>query len=172
MKLPRRIRLDFVTPARGTPRVGAALCAAGVAAALAVGLAFDVKLSERNRLDAALGVISQPRAVPSAAATRAAEEIATVERELTVPWSPLLAELESASHDSADKIAVLAVEPDAAKRVVKVTAEARTLSDALGYLERLQKSAVLRYPMLESHERRKDDPQHPIRVKLAAEWRS
>jgi hypothetical protein len=42
----------------------------------------------------------------------------------------------------------------------------------LAYLKRLQESAVLRYPMLESHERRKDDPEHPLRIKLSAEWRT
>ena len=48
----------------------------------------------------------------------------------------------------------------------------RNLNDALAYLERLQKSAVLRHPMLESHERRKDDPERPLRIKLSAEWRT
>ena len=55
---------------------------------------------------------------------------------------------------------------------MRITAEVRTLNDALAYLERLQKSAVLRHPMLESHERRKDDPEHPLRIKLSAEWRT
>jgi hypothetical protein len=46
------------------------------------------------------------------------------------------------------------------------------VNDALAYVRRLQRSAVLRHPMLESHERRKDDPEHPLRVKLSAEWRT
>ncbi|HZO21932.1 MAG TPA: hypothetical protein VFB37_05455, partial [Steroidobacteraceae bacterium] len=87
-----------------------------------------------------------------------------------VPWSSLLTELESASEDVASTVSLLEVEPDPIKHVVRITAEARTLSDALAYLERLQKSSMLRYPMLDSHELRKDDPQHPIRVKLSAEW--
>ena len=95
-----------------------------------------------------------------------------MQRELAVPWTLLLSELEAASRDEASKVALLQVEPDAAKHLVRITAEARTLPDALAYLSRLQKSSVLRYPMLESHERKKDDPEHPVRVKLAAEWRS
>ena len=172
MKQPHRVRLDFVAPVHGTPLLGAVLCSIGLGVAIAVGIAFDLKLGERNRLDAALGALSQPQRVPSPAAARAAEDTAAAERELSVPWSQLLTELESASHDSAAKIALLAVEPDPAKHIVKITAEARTLPGALDYLERLQKSTVLRYPMLESHERRKDDPEHPVRVKLSAEWRS
>ncbi len=55
---------------------------------------------------------------------------------------------------------------------MRITAEVRALPDAFAYLKRLQKSAVLRYPMLESHERRKDDPEHPIRITLSAGWRT
>jgi hypothetical protein len=91
---------------------------------------------------------------------------------LWVPWSSLLAELEAASQDVESTVSLLEVEPDPAKHVVRITAEARTLPDALAYLERLQKSTMLRYPMLESHELRKDDPQRPVRVKLSAEWRT
>jgi hypothetical protein len=172
MKTPRRIRLDFVAPVHRAPRVGAALCVAGLAAAIGVGLAFDARLTERSRLDAELGALSQPRRIVSPAAAKAAEEAATIERELAVPWSQLLAELEAASHDVSAKVSLLQVEPDPSKRTVEITAEVRSLPDALVYLERLQQSKVLRYPMLESHERRKDDPEHPLRVKLAAEWRT
>jgi len=172
MKTPRRVRLDFVAPVHQAPVTSAALCLAGLAAAIGVGLAFDGQLTERNRLDAELGAISQPRRPVNPAAAKAAEEAAAIERELAVPWSGLLTELEAASHDLSEKVALLQVEPDPAKHTVKITAEVRALPDALAYLERLQQSKVLKYPMLESHERRKDDPEHPVRVKLAAEWRT
>jgi hypothetical protein len=93
-------------------------------------------------------------------------------QELAIPWTKLLTELEAASNDMASQVSLLHVEPDADKHVVRITAEVRSLPDALAYLERLQRSPVLRYPMLESHERRKDDPEHAVRIKIAAEWRS
>ena len=168
---PRRVRLDFVAPVHEAPLAGAALCAAGLAAAIALGLAFDRALAERSRLEAALAPTAQPRrAAPSPESLKTAAEAATVARELAVPWTRLLAELEGASDDSAGTVALLAVEPDPAKQLVRITAEVRALEDALGYLERLQKSTVLRHPMLESHERRKDDPEHPLRIKLSAGW--
>ena len=172
MKMPRRIRLDFVAPVHTAPATGMAVGLVGLAAAIAVGIAFNFKLNERNGLDAALAALAQPHRTLSPGAAKSAEEAAAIERELSVPWSELLAELESASHDSAATIALLQVEPDPAKGIVKITAEARSLPAALAYLERLQQSKILKYPMLESHERRKDDPEHPVRVKLAAEWRS
>ena len=172
-KLPRPLRLDFVAPVRQAPLAGAVLCAAGLAAVLALGLAFDRKLSERSRLEAALGATARPhRGAPTPESLKSAAEAAIAERELSIPWTRLLAELEAASHDSAARVSLLHVEPDPGKPLVRITAEVRSMPDAIAYLKRLQKSPVLRHPMLESHERRKDDPQHPLLIKLSAEWRT
>ncbi len=169
----RPVRLDFVAPVHEAPLAGAALCAVGLAAALAIGVVFDRKLDERSRLEAALGATAQPRhTAPTPESLKSTAEAAMVERELGVPWTQLLAELEAASDDATATVSLLQVEPDPGKQLVRITAEVRTLDDALTYLKRLQKSAVLRHPMLESHERRKDDPEHPLRIKLSAEWRT
>jgi hypothetical protein len=174
-RLPTPVQLDFVAPVHRAPLAGAALCAAGLAAVLALGVAFQRQLAERSRLDAALGATAQPQLrqrAPTPEALRSAAEAATVERELDIPWTRLLAALEAAAHDSASTVSVLIVEPDPAKQLVRITAEVRNLPDALAFLKVLQKSPVLRHPMLESHERRKEDPQHPLRIKLSAEWRT
>lgn len=172
-RLPDPMLLDFVAPVHRSPLAGAALLVLGLAAVAAVGLAFERKLAERSLLDAELGATAQPRrGPPTAESLKVAAEAAAVERELGIPWTRLLAELEAAGHDSAVKVSLLHVEPDPTKHLVRITAEVRTLPDALTYLKRLQKSAVLRYPMLESHEKRKDDPEQPLRIKLVAEWRS
>ena len=91
-------------------------------------------------------------------------------RELATPWSQLLAELEHASRDKSSDVALLSIEPDHAKHRVRVTAEARSLALALGYVERLRKAQVLRYPMLDNHELRKDDKDHPVRFQVTADW--
>jgi hypothetical protein len=99
------------------------------------------------------------------------EEAGHIAAKLGTPWTNLLAELEAASHDSASDVALLSVEPDDSKHVVRVTGESRDLSRVLAYVGRLQSSTLLRYPMLESHELRSDDPQRPVRFALSAEWR-
>jgi len=91
-------------------------------------------------------------------------------RELATPWSQLLSELESASKDNSGNVAILAIEPDHAKHRVKVTAEARNLPVALAYVKRLKQTHVLRYAMLDSHEVRADDREHPVRFQLSADW--
>ena len=173
MRLPAPVQLDFAARPPPVRLSGAALCAAGLAAALSVGIAFQRKLAERNQLEAALEPLTHRphHAAPRPEALKSAAEIASVERDLEIPWTRLLAELEDASRDSASTVSLLHVEPDPGKALVRITAEVRAFPDVVAYLKRLQKIAVLRFPTLESHERLKDDPQHPLRIKLSAEWR-
>jgi hypothetical protein len=169
---PAPILLDFVGAPRRARTPGILLLAVGLLTCAALGYDFQDKLAERNGLEARLSATARPHRSVSPSESREATAAAAIEKQLWVPWSSLLAELESASQDVSSTVSLLQVEPDPAKHIVRITAEARTLPDALAYLERLQKSSMLRYPMLDSHELRKDDPQHPIRVKLSAEWRT
>jgi hypothetical protein len=172
VRAPAPIWLDFVGPPRRPRTPGILLFAVGLLACAALGHDFQGKLAERDGLEARLSAMVRPHRSASPSESREAAAAAAIEKQLWVPWSSLLAELESASQDVSSTVSLLQVEPDPAKHIVRITAEARTLPDALAYLERLQKSTMLRYPMLDSHELRKDDPQHPIRVKLSAEWRT
>jgi hypothetical protein len=174
MNRAHAVQLDFAVPQRRSTAAGLLLCLAGIFAATVVGVEFRGALAERARLDGAIEAIADQRRAPVETAGRAAAatEFAKMSQELAIPWTRLLTELESASNDMASQVSLLHIEPDADKHVVRITAEVRSLPDALAYLERLQRSPVLRYPMLESHERRKDDPEHAVRIKIAAEWRS
>lgn len=168
-----RLQLDF---AASGPRGGAAGLAVAVAGALGLGLvllqAHNLS-SQRSglelRREALANAQSSSQPLPAVAGLTAQESEKTV-RELVTPWSQLLAELEKASTDATGTVAVLSIEPDHAKHRVRVTAEARDLKLALAYVQRLRKTQVLRFPMLDSHEVRKDDPQHPVRFQLSADW--
>ena len=172
MRPPAPIWLDFVGTPRRARTPGILLLAVGLLTCAALGYDFQDKLAERDGLEARLNATARPHRSASPSESRETAAAAAIEKQLWVPWSSLLAELESASQDVSSTVSLLQVEPDPAKHIVRITAEARTLPDALAYLERLQKSSMLRYPMLDSHELRKDDPEHPIRVKLSAEWRT
>ncbi|HEY2685054.1 MAG TPA: hypothetical protein VGI93_16160 [Steroidobacteraceae bacterium] len=174
MKRTELMRLDFGDHRPTWSIAGFILCVLGAAACLAVALAFNSALNQRGRLDGELETVSahKPRLSDSPARAAEAAEFDKMSRQLSVPWTTLLSELESASKDMENNVSLLQVEPDAEKHLVRITAEVRSLPDALAYLKRLQQSQTLRYPMLESHERIKDDPEHAIRVKLSAEWRA
>jgi hypothetical protein len=166
------IELDF---ARSRPRMnwrGAVLLAIGAAACIVVATDYRDLANRREGLDMRLeGLHAKHRTVkPDKATERLNEEAGVAFAEISTPWSQLLQELEVASAESSGSVAVLGIEPDRDKHQIRVLAEARTLPGALAYVERLQKSQALRYPMLESHEVQQKDPQRPVRFQIRADW--
>jgi hypothetical protein len=169
------IEMDFVGSSRRVRWPGLLLL---LLSAVSVGMViYEYHLAAQRRAGleyriAALMRARKPEAPEDAAlnakvavsAERAAQDLAT-------PWTLLLAELEQASKDSQGQVALLGVEPDHAKHSVRVTAEARTLELALNYVQRLQSSRSLEYPMLDRHEIRADDPQRPVRFELTGQWK-
>ena len=107
----------------------------------------------------------------AAADARLSQGAEQAAQDLATPWTALLAELEQASKDTDDNVALLGVDPDHGKHSVRISAEARSLQHALAFVIRLQASHALDSPMLDRHEVRSDDPQHPVHFELTADWR-
>jgi hypothetical protein len=168
-----RLELDFAgSRSRGGP-LGVAIAVLGALSLTAVLVHQHTLSAQRAGLElrrAAIARTLHRGQGADAVAGLSAQNAEKTVRELGTPWSQLLAELETASGDNAGNVAVLAIEPDHAKHRVKVTAEARTLELALAYVQRLRKTAVLHYPMLDSHELRADDKDHPVRFQISADW--
>lgn len=172
MTTPSPIRLDFVRSVDRAPKTGLLLLVLGIVAAGLVAVGFESVRHERDVVEARLDAVPRIRHAAPITDVKLIADLAAVQHDLWVPWTPLMNELEAANHDMEHRVSILSVVPDPAKHTVRVVAEVRQLPDALKLLERLQQSRLLRYPMLESHELRKDDPEHPIRIKLSAEWRT
>jgi DMSO/TMAO reductase YedYZ molybdopterin-dependent catalytic subunit len=173
MKAPV-VTLDFATPRMRTTRAGMALLVAGLAALTAVGMQYHADAQKRAGLEMRLAAATQAAAAhdPTLAQRNARlnEQAAGVARELAAPWTTMLAELEVASKDSSEQIAVLSVEPDLEKHRVRISGESKDLQTALDYLQRLQTSHSLRHPMLDSHEIVADNTEHPVRFAMTADW--
>jgi len=169
------IQLDFAGDRRGISLVGGLLLAAGLLAASGVLLEYRVMGEHRAGLETRLAALARAEARQQAPVSsgdaRVAVSAEQAALDLATPWTLLLAELEQASKEAQGQVAVLGVEPDHAKHNVRVTAESRTLALALSYVERLQSSRSLQYPMLDRHEIRADDPQHPVRFELTGAWK-
>lgn len=88
-------------------------------------------------------------------------------QKLSVPWETLFAALE---RTRGDKIALLAVEPDARKGLVRITAETKTAEDMLDYLRRLGKEPAFSRVSLVSHQIQQQDSERPLRFSLAVNW--
>jgi hypothetical protein len=168
------VSVDFVHRRSRPTLAGALLLLLGVSAAASAWLEYRFIETRRAGLElklqaAARHVQHQPGLDLRTAGLT--EEAGRVAAELGTPWTKLLTELEAASRDSTGQVAVLSIEPDHDKHNVHITGESRDLPLALAYVQRLQTSALLRYPMLDSHEVKTDDAQRPVRFAMTAEWR-
>ena len=168
------VRLDFAGPRARVTVPGLLLLIVGCGAATAAFLQYRAVEARKAGLELRLAAAVRHSSRDPASAARAlrlnadAGKIAT---ELGTPWTAVLSDLETASRDSAGAIAVLSIEPDHDKRRVRISGESRDLAVALDYVQKLQASHSLRYPMLDSHEVVADNKDHPVRFAMTAEWR-
>lgn len=135
------------------------------------------RLSERQGELAALQEALAARASASAppapvapAVTLAPAQIAAINEvigQLNLPWRDLGDALAEATPAS---IALLSLEPDARRRVLRLGAEARTSDEMLAYVARLQQSGMFRSVTLTRHEINERDPNRPLRFQLSAAW--
>lgn len=113
-------------------------------------------------------------AEPQAQAKSSAELRAKIEEAkklaafLMIPWGDVLHALEISALDD---VALLALEPDAKKRQLKISAEAKNKDRMFNYLEKLEASDELANVYLLKHEIVEDVDQHPIRFVAVATWK-
>ncbi|WP_413439161.1 PilN domain-containing protein [Sulfuriferula sp. GW1] len=88
-------------------------------------------------------------------------------QQLALPWDALFQTLEATRDQD---IALLSIQPDAAKQSVRIGGEAKNLTTLLAYITRLEQGRVLDHVYLTSHEVRTQDAEQPVRFSLAAHW--
>lgn len=88
--------------------------------------------------------------------------------QLNLPWSDLFDAMEAATPAS---IAVLAVEPDAKKNIIKGTAEAKNANEMIAYIERLKRQNFFSRVTLNKHETNEQDANRPLRFQFEAQWK-
>ena len=174
------VRIDFAPAslARTLHRTPpAAWMLAGFALLLCLGAAVagaDLMKRQRDherRLAAVQARAALPPAAPVAAAppiseTQAIAVNATV-MQLNLPWRALQDAVASATPAG---VALLALEPDARKRTLRISAEARTSDEMIDYVARLKREELFSDVALTHHEINDQDPNRPIRFELDAAW--
>jgi len=169
------VQLDFVRRVFGprSPRVR--LLVGGVALLLAVGTYEQVLAWKIDRLETDLGVVqAQVRARQPARVKLSEREIndevsraKNVIANLTLPWARMFAAIETSDRKS---VALLSIQPDAAKRRIMIGGEAKNFDAMLEYVRQLEASKTLQNVYVVSHEVQRRDPQHPVRFMLEASW--
>lgn len=89
--------------------------------------------------------------------------------QLNLPWRDLLDAIETATPAN---IALLSIEPDSKKQMIKGTAEAKTSQEMIAYIERLKKHDFFVAVILNKHEINDQDANRPYRFQFEAQWQS
>lgn len=173
----RMLHLDYQA-ARPRSRLGLlALCVA--AAVTAASLWEFARLRQEQALRDAELAMAQSRLERDRSArrdrsqgARSAEERAAAQgvvRRLRFPWQEMFGAFEASA---TDEIALIGIEPDSGKGVVKLEAEARTAKAMFNYVRRLQRTGFLEQVALQRHEVQAADPARPLRFLVVATWKS
>ncbi|MGA8146363.1 MAG: hypothetical protein WB870_02150 [Gallionellaceae bacterium] len=88
-------------------------------------------------------------------------------QQLNLPWSSLLTAIERATPST---VALLELEPDAKRHLVKGVAEANTASLMFAYITRLKQQHILGNVILTKHEANDQDVNRPLRFEFEAVW--
>ena len=158
-------------------RLGVAVLVLALAACALLGLYYRKIAGEDARLAALVAKIdhklhpansaaklSPAKAQQAGAEIKAANEVML---QLNLPWGEMFAALEGANNNG---IALLGIEPDARKGLVRVSGEAKTFEALFAYIRRLQESKSMSAVYLKHHQIQEQDPDRPIRFTLDASW--
>ncbi|NRR31582.1 hypothetical protein HSX11_15505 [Oxalobacteraceae bacterium] len=146
-----------------------ALCAAaayGGAQLLEQRQAREQQLRHLRERQAALSKAPAPLAkivIPEAQATFVNGAIA----QLNLPWRDLQEALLAATPPT---VALLTLEPDAHKQVLRLNAETRNSDDMIAYIEQLKQQELFSGVLLTRHEINEQDPNRPLRFQVEAHW--
>lgn len=171
----KKIELDYLRDGSGLAGVGRILLAIGVILAIAATMYYGQLRRQAAAIETDMAQLQggDERSSRQQSEWAAGEKTGEVEAvqaamgRMTLPWEDLFQALEKVDVET---IRLIAIEPDAQKGGVRITAEADLLDDMLNYVRDLGRQAVLRDVFVVSHEVRDEDPDVPIRFTLTANW--
>jgi Tfp pilus assembly protein PilN len=121
------------------------------------------QIEERQAAQRARPVAVAAVAIPEAQATFVNGAV----MQLNLPWRALQDAVAAATPPT---VALLALEPDPRKRVLKLTAETKSSDDMIAYVEQLKEQELFSGVLLTRHEINEQDSNHPLRFQLEARW--
>lgn len=177
MNSVRALRLDFQDNRRRPGWPNLALLAGGLVTALLLAIHSVTIFSEIRIVEAKQAAFERKThrdAPDSRLASLDAQQLRAEVRQandvlaqLALPWETLFRDIESSP---ADRVALLSIEPDADKRAIKISGEAKDFDAMLGYLRLLQKKESLTGVYLQSHHIEQRTAEKPVRFVLVASW--
>jgi Tfp pilus assembly protein PilN len=170
---PRSLRRTlFRIPGRSIGLVVAALGLCIVALSLLV--RYQEEREQLDALQAAIAARSQairplPVAAPPTFTVSEAQALAVNDAvmQLNLPWRDLVEAVRAATPGN---VALLALEPDAKRRSLRITAETRNSDDMLAYVAKMEEQGWFASVALVRHELAEQEPNRPLRFQVSAHW--
>lgn len=148
---------------------GLILCASAAVTAVTLIQQQGIRGTELQHTQAQLAQRAARKPVPKTLTVSEAQATAVnnAVAQLNLPWRDVLDAVETATPPT---IALLALEPDAAKHLVRGAAEAKTSDTMIAYVEQLKQQAFFASVVLTKYEINEQDPNKPIRFQFEAQW--
>lgn len=171
----KEIRIDFSGARPAT--AGWALLLFAMGAAICVAAVwqwngFKIRETRANAdLDRARGVLtakSPPAVAPLNLPEARIGAINSAIIQLNLPWQALFEALEQTRPKN---IALLSLEPDGKKRVLRILGEARQADDMLDFVRLLREQPRFSEATLTRHEINMQDPNRPLRFTVETSWK-
>lgn len=126
--------------------------------------ALQAAIAARSQAVRPLPVAAQPAFTVSDAQAQAVNDAVM---QLNLPWRDLVEAVRAATPGN---VALLALEPDAKRRTLRITAEAKNSDDMLAYLARMEEQGWFASSALVRHEIAEQEPNRPLRFQISAQW--
>lgn len=159
--------LDYQRADPTRRRPGLALLGVGILAVLLTGVDYLAVAAERDDAQAQVDALRQTAASRPAPSSGAAAASATPPAGRSARrWDALFSALEAASNDD---VTLLSLHPT--DKEIQLTGEAKDFTASMDYLQRLQSQPVLANARVTQSETVAENPHHPLRFSLVADWR-
>lgn len=169
------IDLDYQRSVRPFPWAGAVVLASAIAVLMFSGSYYRDTLARISYWEAQAGKIERASIRQTVASPRDMKDMALeikhaneVLTQITLPWDSLFQAVEwSAGKD----VALLTIEPDAERREVKISGEAKNIGALLNYIGHLSAQEAFSGVYLRSHQVQRREREQPVRFALVVAWK-
>ena len=87
--------------------------------------------------------------------------------QINLPWETLFDAIE---HAATEEIALLSLQPNVASRTLRLSGEAKSMSELLDFVEALERELIFENVHLLNYKVKQDNPHRPIIFLLTAAW--
>lgn len=176
-----RLRLKFPDHGQSVPRIDFSILLIGLLTLAGVFLQFRQVTEEVNSWTHRVERLEKQQQQKAAPRTRATPRIKEIGQEIrkeiiqanaildqiNLPWETLFDSIEQAA---TEEIALLSLQPNVSSRTLRISGEAKSMSELLDFVEALERELVFENVHLLNYKIKQDNPHRPIVFLLTAAW--